>query len=85
MIGLALSLGWPGTSGKADLVQLAQADVDVRPGPAHSSKVVIEEPRPPSTAIEAEGRAEARNCRPVTVTERQDGVAVTRTDRRCDR
>ena len=63
----------------------AQADTGDRMGPVRSPNVVIEEPRPPSAAIETEGRAQRDNCRSVTVTERHDGLEVTRTERRCDR
>jgi hypothetical protein len=66
-------------------LRIAQADVGDRMGPARSPNVVIEEPRPPSVVIETEGRAQRDNCRAVTVTERHDGVEVTRTERRCDR
>jgi len=82
---LALTVWLPGQGGKAEVLQLAQADVDARMGPWRSPKVVIEEPRPPNAAIETEGRGPAGNCRSVTVTERQDGVLVTRTERRCER
>jgi hypothetical protein len=64
---------------------IAQADTGDRMGPVRSPNVVIEEPRPPSAAIETEGRAQRDNCRSVTVTERHDGLEVTRTERRCDR
>jgi hypothetical protein len=69
----------------ADAIQLAQVDLDVRMGPSCSPDVVIEDPRPPSSAIETEGRAERLNCRDVTITEWQDGVKVTRTEQQCDR
>jgi hypothetical protein len=82
---LALTMWLPTQTGSAEVMRLAQADVDARMGPSRSPKVVIEEPRPPSAAIETEGRGPAENCRPVTVTERQDGVLVTRTERRCER
>ena len=85
MTALARNVCWPAESGRADAMRLAQADVDARMGPSRSPKVVIEEPRPPSVVIETEGRGEGQNCRPVTVTERQDGVVVTRTERRCER
>jgi hypothetical protein len=85
MTAIVLTICGPGRQGRAEAVQLAQADVDARMGPSRSPKVVIEEPRPPSVVIETEGRGEARNCRPVTVTERQDGVLATRTERRCGR
>jgi Rieske Fe-S protein len=68
---------------KADPSQLAQADIDVRVGP-RGPGVVIEEPRRrPGVVIETEGRRN-RDCRTVSVTERQNGVSVTRTERRCD-
>jgi hypothetical protein len=85
MTALVLTICGPGRNGRAEVTRLAQADVGARMGPSRSPKVVIEEPRPPSVVIETEGRGEARNCRPVTVTERQDGVLVTRTERRCGR
>jgi hypothetical protein len=85
MTAIVLTICGPVRQGRAEAVQLAQADFDARMGPSRSPKVVIEEPRPPSVVIETEGRGEARNCRPVTVTERQDGVLVTRTERRCGR
>jgi hypothetical protein len=85
MTALVLTICGPGRNGRAEVIRLAQADVDVRMGPSRSPKVVIEEPRPPSVVIETEGRGEGRNCRPVTVTERQDGVLVPRTERRCGR
>jgi hypothetical protein len=66
-------------------IRLAQVDVDVWMGPSRSPDIVIEEPRPPSAAIETEGRGEHRNCHAVTVTEWQDGVKVTRTEQQCDR
>jgi hypothetical protein len=84
-VTLALSTVVPVKSGRADAIRLAQADADFRMGPSRSPKVVIEEPRPPNAAIETEGRGPPENCRPVTVTERQDGVLVRRTERRCDR
>lgn len=84
-VAVALSTAVLVNSGRADVIRLAQADSDFRTGPSRSPKVVIEEPRPPTAAIETEGRGPAENCRPVTVTERQDGVMVTRTERRCDR
>jgi uncharacterized protein YraI len=70
---------------EADTIRLAQVDVDVRMGPSRSPDVVIEEPRPPSAAIETEGRRERQNCHSVTITEWQDGVRVTRTEQQCDR
>jgi len=69
---------------KADPLRLAQADVDVRIGP-RGPGVVIEEPRRrPGVVIETEGRRN-RDCRSVSVTEWQNGVKVTRTERQCDR
>jgi hypothetical protein len=70
---------------EAGSTQVAQVDVDVRMGPSRSPDVVIEQPRPPSAAIETEGRGERQNCHPVTITEWQDGVKVTRTEQQCDR
>ena len=74
---------------EADTVRLAQVDVDVWMGPSRSPDVVIEEPRPPSAAIETEGRSERQSCPSVTITEWQDGVQdgvkVTRTEQQCDR
>jgi hypothetical protein len=72
-------------SAEADTIQLAQIDLGVWMGPSRSPDVVIEEPRPPSAAIETEGRGERRNCHSVTITEWQDGVKVTRTEQHCDR
>jgi hypothetical protein len=65
--------------------RVAQADAEDRMGPVRSPNVLIEEPRPPSVVIETEGRTQRDNCRAVTVTERHDGLEVTRTERRCDR
>jgi hypothetical protein len=67
---------------RAETMQLAQVgvgvDIDVgRP----RGGVVIEERRRPGVVIETEGR---RSCRTVTVTERENGVAVSRTRRVCD-
>jgi hypothetical protein len=59
---------------KADPSQLAQVDVDVRLGG----------PRGPGVVVDTDGRHH-RDCRTVTVTERQNGVKVVRTERRCDR
>jgi hypothetical protein len=84
-LALALTVWLPAPRGGAEALRLAQADVDTRMGPSRSPKVVIEEPRPPAAAIETEGRGPVESCRPVTVTERQDGVLITRTERRCDR
>jgi hypothetical protein len=69
----------------ADTSQLAQVDLDVPLGPSRSPDVVIEDPRPPSAAIETEGRGERRPCRDVAITERPDDEDATRTEQRCDR
>jgi hypothetical protein len=69
----------------ADPSQLAQVDLDMRMGPSRSPGVVIEDPRPPSAAIETEGRRERRHCRDVTITEWRDGIKVTWTEQQCDR
>jgi hypothetical protein len=69
----------------ADAIQLAQVNLEVWMGPSRSPDVVIEDPRPPSAAIETEGRGERLNCRDVTITEWQDGVKVTRAEQQCDR
>ena len=66
-------------------IRVAQADLGTRMGPTRSPNVVIEEPRPPNAVIETEGRSGRGNCHSVTVTERQDGVKVTRTEQQCDR
>ena len=65
-------------------VNIAQVERDMQTGPGRSPKVVIEEPRPPSVAIETEGRGQHRNCRDVTIAERRNGVSVTRTGQHCD-
>jgi hypothetical protein len=64
--------------------RVAQADAGDRMGPVRSPNVVIEEPRPPCAVIETEGRTQRDNCRSVIVRERQDGLEVTRTERRCE-
>jgi hypothetical protein len=64
---------------------MAQVDLDGRKGPPRSPGLIIEEPRPPAVAVETEGRGERRECRSVTLTERQNGVPVTRTEQQCDR
>ena len=66
-------------------IRVAQADLGARMGPTRSPNVVIEEPRPPNAVIETEGRSGRDDCHSVTVTERQDGLKVTRTEQRCDR
>jgi len=72
-----------GATAKADPVQLAQADVNVRIGP-RGPGVVIDEPRHRhGVVIETEGRRN-RDCRSVTVSEWRNGVRVTRTERQCD-
>ena len=81
---LSVILLRPDCAGARDL-GMAQADAGERMGPVRSPNVVIEEPRPPSVVIETEGRAQRDNCRSVIVTERHDGLEVTRTERRCDR
>ena len=69
----------------ADNVRLAQVDVDVRVGGPRGPGVVIEEPRRgPGIVIDTDGRRN-RDCRSVTVSEWQNGVKVTRTERQCDR
>jgi len=67
---------------RADSMQLAQVGVEVDVGRPRGG-VVIEERRRPGVVIETEGRRN-RDCRTVTVTERQNGVSVSRTRRVCD-
>jgi len=64
---------------------MAQLDADAHMGTPHSPRVIIEEPRPPAMAIETEGRGGRHDCRPVTVTERQNGIPITHTKQQCDR
>jgi len=66
-------------------LQLAQLNADVPTGRDRSPRVIIEEPRPPAMAIETEGRGDRHDCRSVTITERKNGVPVTRTDQLCER
>jgi hypothetical protein len=66
-------------------VNIAQLERNMQTGPSRSPKVLIEEPRPPSAAIETEGRGQHRNCRDIAIAERQNGVSVTRTEQHCDR
>ena len=77
----------PAKGAERGAIRVAQADLGARMGPTRSPNVVIEEPRPPNTVIETEGRSGRDNCHSVTVTERQDGVnvKVTRTEQQCDR
>ena len=63
----------------------SQAVNDARAGRPFAPRVVIEEPRPPSVAIETEGRAGRPDCHSVTISELQDGVKLPRTERQCDR
>jgi hypothetical protein len=65
-------------------IQLAQADFGARMGPPRSPDVVIEEPRPPRSVIETEGRAEPRKCPSVNVPEPRDAKGTIRTERECD-
>jgi hypothetical protein len=53
-------------------------------GPPRSPDVVIEEPRPPHTVIETEGRGEPQKCRSVDITQWRDGIQVTRSEHECD-
>ena len=69
------------TTAKADPIQLAQADVDVRVGPRGPGVVIDHPRRRHGVVIETEGR---RGCRSVTTKEWRNGVRVTRTERRCD-
>ena len=84
LAGLSAVLARPDGGGAAT-VRIAQADIGDRMGPVRSPNVVIEEPRPPSVVIETEGRRERADCRSVTITERKNGVEVTRTEHRCGR
>src|SRR5262245_47261454 len=61
-----------------------QYDVDSRAGPRRSPDVVVEEPRPPLTAIETEGRGEHRNCRSATVGDLQGASKVTPPEQPCE-
>jgi hypothetical protein len=61
-----------------------QVDVDGRVGPRRSPDVVIEAPRPPTGAIETEGRGEHRNCRSVIAGDSPDGTKITSTEQPCD-
>src|SRR5207237_12402 len=47
-------------------IRLAQLSGDTPIGTERSPRVIIEEPRPPSMAIETEGRGERHDCRAVT-------------------
>jgi hypothetical protein len=64
---------------------MAQLDADVRMGTPRTPGLLIEEPRPPNVAIETEGRGQRPDCRPVTITERHNGIPVTRIEQQCDR
>jgi hypothetical protein len=75
----------PAKGAEPGATRVAQADLGARMGPTRSPNVVIEEPRPPNAVIETEGRSGRDSCHSVTVTERQEGVKVTRTEQRCDR
>jgi len=61
-----------------------QYDVDSRAGPRRSLDVVVEEPRPPLTAIETEGRGEHRNCRSATVGDLQGASKVIPPEQPCE-
>jgi hypothetical protein len=69
----------------AGSVRLAQLNSNVPTATQRSPGVIIEEPRPPAMAIETEGRGERHDCRSVTITERKNGIPVTRTEQLCDR
>jgi hypothetical protein len=67
----------------ADPLRLAQVDVDINVGPGrHRGPGIVVAPAP-GIVVETEGRGR-RDCRSVTVTEWQNGVRVSRTERRCD-
>jgi type II secretory pathway component PulJ len=66
-------------------LQLAQLNADLPTSTERSPRVIIEEPRPPSLAIETEGRGDRHDCRSVTITERKNGVPVIRTEQLCER
>jgi hypothetical protein len=87
VVGGAILTGVPAGIGSAsDTIRLAQLDSDTtRLGPQRSPRVVIEEPRPPRSAIETEGRGESRRCRSEATAGRQDGEKPGDPDRRCDR
>ena len=66
-------------------IRLAQLSGETPIGAERSPRVIIEEPRPSTMAIETEGRGERHGCRAVTTTEQQNGLPITRTEQQCGR
>jgi hypothetical protein len=87
VVAAAILTGVPAGVGNAsDTIRLAQLDSDTtRLGPQRTPRVVIEEPRPPRSAIETEGRGEGRRCRSAATAGRQDGGKPVDLDHLCDR
>lgn len=69
----------------SETVRLAQLDSGARMGPQRSPRVLIEEPRPPRTVIETEGRGgEDRGCQSAPRA-RHDGTKLANPEPLCDR
>jgi hypothetical protein len=87
LITTALTVWAPVGAGPAAAggIRLAQLSGETPIGAERSPRVIIEEPRPSTMAIETEGRGERHDCRAVTTTERQNGLPVRRTEQLCGR
>jgi hypothetical protein len=83
MAAAAVLSAAPLATAKADPIRMAQVGVDIELGPGrHRGPGIVVAPAP-GIVVETEGRGR-RDCRSVTVTEWQNGVRVSRTERRCD-
>jgi hypothetical protein len=87
LITAAVTMWTPVCAGPAAAggIRFARLSGETPIGAVRSPRVIIEEPRPSTMAIETEGRGERHDCRAVTTTERQNGLPVTRTEQLCGR
>jgi hypothetical protein len=69
----------------SETVRLAQLDSSAHMGPQRSPRVVIEEPRPPRTVIETEGRGDNPGCPFPPPRVQQEDAKLTRPEPPCDR